>query len=361
MKIAKFTLALVITSFLIFSCSKDDSSETTGNIELANQQNQSEDASVPIANLNTGISIDGATKKTTASPQSNSNINLAVNSTAIEGLLKSGFNISFTSTEADIAGAYLQFKDADGNFSTSYFDIPLASLIQNKKANSKSHITSKKSSLTKKTNIDENKYTIDVNFADSFPPGKFCGVLWIYDTSKNISQPVTVCIEVEAWGGNAAIVGEWVLDSSTGDDDTTTIYCTNNQQIEVPYEKIISETINLKLLENGNFEVTSGGEWKSLDYSASQNSCSAIFENDSDKYEDKTTGQWAYNEVAKKLTLVAFTYVDILDSQYNEDYPNGDLVLEGVSSTIVNGKLVITETYIDNGDTITYSYTFKRK
>jgi hypothetical protein len=361
MKIAKFTLALAVATFLIFSCSKDDSSETTGNTELANQQNQSEEASIPVANLNSGISIDGATKKTTAPPQSNSDINLAVNSNAIEGLLKSGFNLSFTSTETDIAGAYLQFKDAEGNFSTNYFDIPLASLIQNKKVNTKSLITSKKSSLTKKTNLDENEYTIDVNFADSFPPGKFCGVLCIYDSANNISQPVTVCIEVEAWGGNAEIVGEWVLESSSDHDETTTIYCTNNQQIEVPYEKTINEKINLKLLENGNFEVISGGEWKSLDYNASENSCSAMFEIDSYKYEDKTTGQWAYNEVTKKLTLVAFSYIDILDSQSNENYPNGDLVLEGVSSKIVNGKLIITDTYIDNGETITDTYTFKRK
>jgi hypothetical protein len=355
MKIVKITSILAVITFLTFSCSKDESSDNNENTELANQQNQLENASIPLANLNSGISIEGATKKTTTPPQPNSDINLAVSSSTIEGLQKSGFNLSFTSTETDISGAYLQFKDAEGNFSTSYFDIPLANLIKSKKANSKSRITSKK------TILNENVYQIDVDFTDLFPPGKFCGVLCIYDSENNISQPVTVCIEVEAWGGNAEIIGEWVLETSSGDNQTTTIYCANDKNIEAPYDQIVNENISLKFTETGNFVILDRGEYKSLDHVASANSCSAIFEIDSYKYDSKETGQWAYNEVSKKLTLVTFSFIDILEPQYNEDYPNGELLFDGVSVSVINNKLVIIDTYIDNGETITDTHTFKTK
>jgi hypothetical protein len=354
MKIVKITSILTVIVFLTFSCSKDDVSDNSVNTELANQQNELENKFVTLENLNSGISIEGATKKTSTPPKPNSDINLSVSSNTIEGLQKSGFNLSFTSTETDISGAYLQFKDANGNLSTSYFDIPLASLKQSKKANAKSPITSKKTVIEKKT------YQINVDFTDLIPAGKFCGVLCIYDSANNISQPVTVCIEVESWGGNAEIVGEWVLETSDY-NETSTINCVNGKNIEVPYEQVVNEYLSLKFTETGNFEIHDRSELKYIDYVASENSCSAIYEKDSNKNEAKNNGQWAYNEVYKKLTLVSFSYLDILEPQYNENYPNGELILDAVSVSVINSKLVIKDTYINNGETITDTYTFKRK
>ncbi|CAN1515048.1 hypothetical protein MCETHM1_00912 [Flavobacteriaceae bacterium] len=354
MKIVKFTSILTFIAFLTFSCSKDDTSDNSLNTELANQQNELENKFVTLENLNSGISIEGATKKTATPPQPNSNINLNVSSNTIEGLQKSGFNLSFTSTETNIAGAYLQFKDANGNFSTSYFDIPLASLKQSKKSNVKKPLTSNKTVIEKKS------YLINVDFTDLIPAGKFCGVLCIYDSANNISQPVTVCIEVESWGGNAELVGEWVLETSDY-NETNTIYCANGTNIKVPYEQVVNEYLSLKLTETGSFEFNDRSEYKNLDYDASNNSCSAVFEKDSNKYESIHNGQWAYNEDSKKLTLVSFSYLDILEPQYNEIYPNGELIIDAVTVSVINSKLVIVDTYIENGETFTFTYTFKRK
>jgi hypothetical protein len=354
MKILKITSILTVIAFLTFSCSKDDASDNSVNTDLANQQNELENQFVPLVNLNAGISIEGATKKTTTSPKPNSNINLSVSSNTIQGLQKSGFNLSFTSTETNIAGAYLQFKDAQGNFSTSYFDIPLASLKQNKKSNTKGRLSSNK------TTTQEEIYQINVDFTDLIPAGKFCGVICIYDSENNISQPVSVCVEVESWGGNNEIAGEWVLES-TDYNETTTINCANGTNIEVPYEQVVNDYLSLKLTETGSFEFNDRSEFKNLDYNASSNSCSAVFEKDSNKYESIHNGQWAYNEDSKKLTLVSFSYLDILEPQYNEIYPNGELIIDAVTVSVINSKLVIVDTYIENGETFTDTYTFKRK
>ncbi len=353
MRILKLFPVLFFTAFIIFSCANEEISKAYQNTELANQQNKLEDAPVPLANLNSGILIDGAIIKNTTPPKPNSTINLAVEPGTIEGLLKSGFDLHFTSTESNIAGVYLQFKDVDGNTTSSYFDIPLEHFKDNKKANPKKNLTSKNTFSTQKNNSPEKEYVIDVNFADSFPPGKFCGLICIYDDKGNISEPVTVCVEVEAWGGNAEITGEWDIEDSTFGEQST-LLCANNKEIEVNYEQKVSEKVNLTFLENGNFEIINKGEWKTLDDTASANSCSPIYKIDSYLVDAKTTGKWAYNEVAKKLTLVAFSYVDVLNSQENEDYPYGDLIFEGASIEIINGKLIITDT---NNDT----YTFKRK
>lgn len=354
MKIVNIKPILIVIAFLTFSCSKDDASENSANTELANQQNELENKFVPLANLNSGISIEGAVKKTTTPPKPNSNLNLSVSSNTIQGLQKSGFNLSFTSTETNIAGAYLQFKDANGNFSTSFFDIPLASLKQSKKGNVKRPIKSNKTIIEKKT------YQINVDFTELIPAGKFCGELYIYDSANNISQPITVCIEVESWGGNAELVGEWVLETSDY-NETSSIYCANGTNIEVPYEQVVNEYLSLKLTETGNFEINDRSEYKNLDYDATNNSCSAVYENDTNKYESIQKGQWAYNEDSKKLTLVSFSYLDILEPQYNEIYPNGELVIDDVTVSIINSKLVIVDTYIENGETFTFTYIFKRK
>jgi hypothetical protein len=360
MKILKITLLLMLVSCLTFSCSSSDSNnDDDGNQDLANQQNQLEDATIALANLNSGISIEGATKNNGAPPQPNSNLNLGITSKSIEAFQKSGFNIKFNTSETAIAGAYLQFKDLDDNNTTSYFDIPTSSFTQSKSINTKDKTSSKSSRFSKSKSLVDSEYEIDIDFDSSFPPGKFCGVLCIYDSASNISQPISICVEVEAWGGNANIVGKWNMIESS-DDDTTTIDCTNSQTINVPYEETIKDDLIISFLEDGSFLLTEKGEYKYIDYDASANSCSAVYSNEIDKDDIKESGQWAFNEIENTLTVVSFKYEDFLEPQYNEVYPNGDLILESATANIVNGKLVISETYIDNNQTYTDEYIFER-
>ncbi|GAA3652619.1 hypothetical protein [Flavivirga jejuensis] len=359
MKILKIALLLTIISCLTYSCSKDDDST---NENLANQQNELEEANIPLEDLNSGISIEGATKNTGTPPQPTGDVNIEISSDKVEAFQKAGFNLKFSTTETDIAGAYLLFKDSDNNTASDYFDIPVSELTTyNKSGDTKGNKSSKRNLLFKSNNkLEDGEYEIDVNFGDSFPPGKFCADLCIYDQENNISQIVTVCVEVEAWGGNASIVGEWLLEENSFDNKLT-LDCENEETIEVDHSQIIKEEFIFNVDSNGDFYITSYEEYKFLDYEASSNNCSATYSDDIEKYSDKETGKWAYNETNNTLTLVSFKYEDFIEPQYSGDYPNGYLLYEGDKVEVIGGKLVITETYTDGDETYTYIYTFVRK
>ncbi|GAA3618369.1 hypothetical protein [Flavivirga jejuensis] len=361
MKILKTTLLLVIISCLTYSCSKD----STANEEeiLADQQNELEEANIPLEDLNSGISIDGATKNAGTPPQPTGDVNIEISSDKAEAFQKAGFNLKFSTTETDIAGAYLLFKDSDNNTASDYFDIPVSELTTyNKSGDTKGNNSSKKNLLFKSNNsLVDGDYEIDVNFGDSFPPGKFCADLCIYDQENNISQIVTVCVEVEAWGGNASIVGEWLLEEESFDNGEYTIVCENEESIEADYSQVIKDEIIFNVDNNGDFYVTYYEEYKDLDYEASRTNCSAIYSDDIEKYNDKETGKWAYNETNSTLTLVSFKYEDFIEPQYSEDYPNGELLFEGDKVEIIDGKLVITSTYTEGDETYTDIFTFVRK
>ncbi|MDO5977587.1 hypothetical protein [Flavivirga spongiicola] len=352
MKIFKTLFTLIAFSILIYSCSSDD------NNNIGDEQNQLEELPVPIANLNSDISIEGATKNAGTPPAPNSNINLAISSDKAEAFQSSGFNLKFSTSEANIAGAYLLFKDSDNNNASDYFDIPVSSF---KTADKSVNTKDKKGPLRSNRTLTEGEYEIDIDFGSSFPPGKFCADLCIYDQENNISQIVTVCVEVEAWGGNTAIVGEWILEESSDDDEKFPLTCENQQSIEIDYNQVIKEEIILNIESNGDFYVKDYEEYKGLDYEASRNSCSAIYHDEIKKYDDKETGKWAYNETNKTLTLVSFKYEDFINPQESEDYPNGELLFEGDKVEIINGKLIITETYTEGSQTYTDTYTFIRK
>ncbi|MDO5989443.1 hypothetical protein Q4Q39_18720 [Flavivirga amylovorans] len=356
MKFFKPLFTLIAFSVLFFSCSSDDDNNS-GNEQLANEQNQLEEADVPIANLNSDISVVGATKNQGTPPAPNSNLNLEISSDKAEAFQNSGFNLKFSTTETNIAGAYLLFKDSDNNNASDYFDIPVSEFNTNKSSDTKNK--SRGPLKSSKTLID-GEYEIDVDFGDSFPPGKFCADLCIYDEQENISQIVTVCVEVEAWGGNAAIVGEWVLEEST-DDDKYEVTCENQQTIEVDYSMIIKDEVILNIESNGDFYIKEYEEYKAINTEATGADCTATYFDEIKKYDDKETGKWAYNETDKTLTLVSFKYEDFIDPKYSEDYPNGDLILESGEVKFVDGKLVITDTYTEAGQTYTDVFTFTRK
>ncbi|WP_303315833.1 hypothetical protein Q4Q34_13935 [Flavivirga abyssicola] len=359
MKFFKPLFALIAFSILVYSCSSDDNNNDNGNEQLANEQNQLEENPVPLANLNSDISIDGATKNQGTPPAPNSNINLEISSDKAEAFQSSGFNLKFSTAETNVAGAYLLFKDSDNNNASDYFNIPVSSFVTDKSSNIKSDKSRgplKKSSK----NLIDGEYEIDVDFGNSFPPGKFCADLCIYDSENNISQIVTVCVEVEAWGGNAAITGEWILVEATDDDKFETT-CENQETIEVDYSMTVKEEVILNIESDGDFYITEYEEYKNINTEATATNCSAVYFDEIQKYDDKETGKWAYNETDKTLTLVSFKYEDFINPQYSEDYPNGDLVLESGEVKFVDGKLVITETYIDGNETYIDTFTFTRK
>ncbi|GAA4896814.1 hypothetical protein GCM10023311_21950 [Flaviramulus aquimarinus] len=362
MKTIKTLFILTLFSMAIYSCSSDsDNNNTAGNDDLANMQNETENAAIEVDNLNTGIDIEGATKNDGAPPAPNSNIDLQVDSNNAEAYQNSGFNLKFSTTETTIAGAYLQFQDVNNNSASNYFDIPSSSFLTGKSSNTKGKTASKRLAFSRgNNNMMEEEFEIDIDFEDSFPAGQFCGTLCIYDSANNISQAVTVCVEVEAWGGNSSIVGTWVEVSSTDIDNGTQIFCSNGQTKNVPYVEYLKQEFTFTIESDGDFRLIDDEEYKTIDYSTSTDNCEAVYFSEIEKYNAEETGKWAYNEVDNTLTLVSFKYVDFLEPQYSEDYPNGDLILEAGEVEIINGNLVVTETYVDGNETYTDTYTFKR-
>lgn len=359
MKILKLTLIVVICSCLTYSCSSDDSTNNGGgDPELANQQNQQEDIDITLSTIETGIAIKGASKNTGTPPEPNSDIDLNVASSQFGAVQSTGFNLRFSTSETTVAGAYLQFTDTDNNAASSYFDIPVSSFEQAKKAKAK---TTTRSAFSKKNTLNDDDYEIDIDFDNDFPPGKFCGILCIYDSENNVSEPITICVEVEAWGGNASIVGTWIEADVSENDDTTLIFCNNDTQINVPYDEIINENLRVTFLANGDFEVADKSEYKVLDYLASAESCSAVYSDEIIQYDFKEIGKWAYNETDNTLSVVAFSFEDLITPEESIDFPEGILLLQGAKVQLNGNTLILTETFTEDGETYTEMITLVRQ
>ena len=358
MKFLKHVFLITLLSFLTFSCGRNDVDSSTTNEDLAQKQNETENRITPVSELNSGIRIDGALSKTGTPPSPTGNLNFQISTEKQEAFQEYGFNIKFSTTD-EIAGAYILFQDTDGNLLDNYLDVPLSALESGKSSNTKTPMVSKKSS--KKQNLlTGDDYIVDVDF-DSILPGNFCYDICLYDANGNISVIQNVCVEVEAWGGNFEIIGEWIYDSSN-DDNTYTedISCANGDTVTANFNDD-EETWTLVLNANGSYYETYIGIENVIDYEATLNSCTLI--SSKENYEDKYLGNWAYNEDKETFTIIDFRYENILDASEIENYPDGSVYFNGIDTTakIISDNLVIIETYSEFNETYTNTYTFKRK
>ena len=356
---------LLLTSFglalFFYSCSSDSSGDSGENKELADQQNETENRTIPLSELLSGISIDGASTNMGTPPASTNNIDFQINTTTQEAFQSNGFRISFNSNDS-FSGAYILLQDSDGNKADSYFEIPLSAITTNKGTSPKKK--SRKHSKTQKSNLlTEDEFEIEVDFNNSIAPGQFCYEVCLYDDNNNISVIQTICVEIEAWGGNAEIVGEWVFDrfAEGGEDELEDINCDNGVTISLPYYKE-NEVLTLALNQDGSYYETLKGYDETLDSQATRSSCTATYSDRSD-YDDKYSGNWAYNEDKETLTVIGFKYEDFLNPLNNEDYSDGLLYFDGdgVTAEVISGELVITDTYTELQNTYTDVYIFKRK
>ncbi|MEM6830969.1 MAG: hypothetical protein AAF551_10685 [Bacteroidota bacterium] len=340
------------------SCGNDDDTSLSnqGNAQLANEQNATEETKIPTSTLETGIKIAGATENTGTPPAPNSDLDFELNADLTEAFQGSGLNIEFSSDEA-IAGAYILFKDVDGNATSSYLDVP--SSVFNNGRSSKQSI-SKRSAFSTARTLEDFDNIIEVGFGSDVPAGQFCYDICVYDASNNISQISTVCVTVEAWGGNASIVGEWVFDRGEPADEfdsKTTINCENGQTIEVEFEQVIKNEWTFALNEDGTYFEIYDEEGKPLDIPATEESCTASYQEEPERDNSKYSGNWAYNEENQTLTVVDFKFEDFLDATRNETDEVGELYFVGVKAEVISGQLVLTDT----NDRETSTYYFNRK
>ncbi len=357
MKFFKSTILIATLACFTFSCSSnDDSSSDSKDDDLAQEQNETENRVIPTSELESGIRIDGSTSKPGTPPSPNGKLDFQINTEKQEAFQEAGLDIKF-STLDNIQGVYILFQDSDGNKLDSYLDVPLSALEG--KTASKKH----KKVLQQNKTFTENEYTIDVDF-DNILPGTFCYEICLYDENNNISAIEEICIEVEAWGGNSDIVGEWIFDRYDGEgsdeNDDTDIDCENGDTIIVSYVGEEDETWVLVLNADGSYYETYKGSEEYLNYEATQANCSAVY--DESNYDDKYSGKWAYNEDKQTLTIIDFKYENLLDSSDNETYENGSVYFDGTNTKarVISGELVITDSYSEGDDSYSDTYIFKR-
>ncbi len=344
MKKLCFLALAIFASVYITSCSSD-SSPTTGNEEVAEQQNALEENKTPVSILEEGIAISGAVKETGTPPTPTGNLDFQVNSELKTGFQGSGFEIKFSSND-NVAGAYIRFKDSDGNATDSYYDVPSSSFsnrVASRNSNFKSTLALGRNSVSSRT---DDETTINVNLENTVPAGEFCYEICIYDENNNISQIQTVCVTIEAWGGNASIVGEWVPENSV-DGENTEIRCANGNTITVDYEELVESIGYLSFKEDGSFEDHFKLSFKPLDYDATSANCSPVYQ-DLIEEEYKGKGNWAFNEDDNSLTVI---YFSLSSSDGTEFFEFGDVIVDGLYVKEVTSDVLVLEfrnDFIDN-------------
>ncbi|KZS38614.1 hypothetical protein AWE51_13530 [Aquimarina aggregata] len=362
----KINLILLASLFLgVISCSSDDENPNSNPNQV--DPNPIEDMVLEANSVSQGLTVDGANRITGNAPTPTGNIPFAIDETNQSGFLNSGFDITFDAPQ-NFAGAYLQVRSNDGTIASDYLDIPSTAI----------RATRSPINLMKSTKMMDDEIAIDVDFDASIPPGKFCYLICIYDTEGNISNPVEVCVVVEAWGGNSNLIGTWNYTKQISNGVTIpvgsinfcegpeTITCNNQETIEVPESEgwcYASTEILLTLKEDGTYTLTDlSFQKQNFLFSESQSGCSIVNEPYIDEFGSKetSTGFWAYNEEGSELNLIEFEnktiyFEDNTEDNYIEDtgslfYFSGITVLDG-------NNLIIKGTDFDFNVTTEYHFT----
>ena len=369
-------LAGCLFSLLFTNCSKEDDPEQEANL-LSVAQSTAEETPISIATLENGISISGATLKTGVLTP-NEQTSFTIDETELSGFQDVGFELNLN-VPSDYAGAYIQLLDADGNPSENYFDVPLSNYYYYKSFSEKGSgfkkIAKPKSNKTSVTSakvledVPENTTTISVDFDETVPAGSFCYYICIYDDAGNISAPIEVCVEVEEWGGNPNLVGNWVFEKlvETYDGETNTIelnvkdYDTFTQTCysnDTPFdieEYWLIKSFLFNLNSDGTQSYTTETESSSLDWDEFYYNCMVSYNFNTEQGE--ATGNWAYDEEEEKLTLVDYNYSF---KTYDE---NGELIYDDIEIEVAIGfdlyvtKLTSTELVLEiRYDDLYYNY-----
>lgn len=354
----KTLLCLTMSAFFaVISCSKDDDSV---NQDLENAA--TEDVNLSAADVSGNIIITGATKKEGSAPAPNGDIAFTIDTKEQSAFQKNGFDITLQASE-DYAGAYLVLKDENG-MASEYFDIP-------KGAGQKAFKTQKRNFLKSSVRkMNDTEVEIDVDF-NNVPPGNFCYLICVYNESGAVSEPSEVCVEVEAWGGNSAVVGEWSFQKSTYEDedgievdevgteecDASIIFCENQEEINVD-QAYCDTTIfgDLIFKEDGTYSYKDQTKYRNLDFEASRENCEARFEEEAIE-NSSSVGNWAFDEEENILTLVEFEYIE--DGE-KEVYEDGYLLFnDGVK--ISGNSLEFFGSEVYEGEVESYSSIFVKK
>jgi len=315
------TLKIISLLFLALSLSYCSNEEEDDSEEQ--EQDVTEQENI-IHNPNTVIDaliINGANKIEGNAPLPTGNLSFSIENTST-ALINEGFNISFNSSD-NLAGAYLIISDIDGNEASSYFDIPESAFN-----GFTSPTISISTSLIKENNRGQSSSDIIINFLESLTAGKFCYTLCVYDNNGNISQPQTVCITIQALGGNNDLIDKWFLSRFQENYDGMSIdvglneefcysemlYCYNGNTLNFEECETITE-FYIDFSEDGIYRLFLKIIEDDYDWEASQNSCTIVGELQYN-YEYLSEGFWAFNTDNNRLFMASYY------NYYNE---NGEI------------------------------------
>ncbi|KAA1244153.1 hypothetical protein [Aquimarina sp. RZ0] len=360
----KHYLCLIVSAFLfIISCSDDDSSPE-GLVNIT--PDPTEEIALDPTDISKNILIPGGNRVSGNAPSPNGTLTFSMDQTNQSAFQKNGFNINFEAP-ANYAGAYIQVKSKDnGETADEYWDVSPS----NKSSHSNDH--KRRRLLTHQTSkLNDQEIEIDVNFEDTVSAGTFCYLICIYDTDGNISEPIEVCVEVEAWGGNPNIIGTWNYTKRTRDGitedtlgqeecDNTTVFCENEMELTV--ENAYCDTLlSLPIIFNadGTYSYAETSNYTNLDYQQTRENCIASFEEEGEEmYTSK--GNWAYDEEEGRLTLVEFEYSEIDNGVSENGFEEDGYLLFDGKATITESSLIIEGEYNDDLETYIVEFHFNK-
>ncbi len=354
--------AVMAALLIVAACGKDEANNIAEELEQQAEEFESRPLEANVVSDN--VVIKGATKENGEPPTPNGAISLDVSNTTKTALLGEGFNISIDS-DANVTGAYIRFKENDGDVSDSYYDVNVASNYSGKKAiksDSKKHNKSSKSK-------EDSDVTLDVDFDANIEPGTFCYEICVYDAEGNISNPQEVCVTVESWGGNKDVVAKWSMSKiedfygmeiytdviGEKDCDDYQEYCSQTGMYVEVTECETYEYTYLNLNADGTFYIDQKGEDETLDEEAFEESCEPKYLKYDYRYESE--GNWAYVAETKRLTLVEYKYKELFEGETEEDVNEagqGELIFDG-KAELDGNSLIIIETFGD--ETAKYYFT----
>ncbi|MFD2561344.1 hypothetical protein [Aquimarina rubra] len=338
----KTYLCAVAALFLaVLSCSDDDT-----NIMPTETNNPEEETILDPSTVSQNIIIEGATRVNGDAPQSTGNISFSMSYSSQSAFLKNGFNITFDAPAA-YAGAYIQIKSTDEGIADEYFNVPSGFGRSN----------------SKRAKINEGNTEIDVDFEDTVEPGQFCYLICIYDNAGNISDPVEVCVEIEAWGGNTNLIGTWNYTKQVANGVTTpvgeinfcegpgTVTCNNLETLTVEENEgwcYATSEMKLELNNDGTYTLTDlSFQKQEFIYEQTLSTCTVVNETVNDEFgsRETSTGYWAYNEENRELSLIEFENVTIsLDDNSEYSYIEESGYIHQISGVSTNDgtNLVVT-------------------
>lgn len=325
------TLCIAALLIASYSCKKDDDDNVSSNSQGETQIDVTNPAELIItptvfnkldgSDVSSKITISGSTTKAGSPPSptgestaptlydDNSSENLRVRNDHAMNIGLNGTNLD------DAQGMYLKVQG-----SSEYFDIPVSSKKSDFKLASNNTSTSGLIRKKKTDSASNNNIDVVIEIPSSITQGTFCVSYCVYNSSNQIGNVITKCIDVQEFGSNnVAFLGTWEFAKATIINEDGVNSFSKGEAYSLSYDeeacgKKETNTINsltLTLNSNGSFQANSDNTHSYFDqttggFDADSNwvsypECSSYT---SSSYNNETIGAWTYNQASQTITFI---------------------------------------------------------